>query len=225
MYTIRYYNNGKGGVMKKFSLEECNDKKRLELIAKELKSGKIFVFPTSTLYGIGCTAYDKNAVDRIYKIKNRPYEKSLIVLVSNIKMAKSITKNISNLEEKLMQEFWPGNLTIILEKEDVIPDIVTSGTQYVAVRMDSNSTINKIIDNINSPIVAPSANFSGDDSVSKSSKLNKKLLESVDYFIDAGEIENGECSTLVKCENQKIVILREGKIKKEDIESKGFMVI
>ena len=140
-------------------------------------------------------------------------------------MVRSITQNISETEEKLMSEFWPGGLTLILEKSSVIPDIITSGSDYVGVRIDENSTIRKIIEETNTPIVAPSANISGEPSVTKSEDLNSKILESADYLIDGGQILKGTCSTIVKCENGNIKILREGKISNDELIMKGFSVL
>lgn len=211
--------------MKKIKLNECQNSECIKEIKAGLENGKIFVFPTSTLYGIGCSIFCEDSIKKVYEIKKRPNNKPLIVLASNLNMVRSITQNISETEEKLMSEFWPGGLTLILEKSSVIPDIITSGSDYVGVRIDENSTIRKIIEETNTPIVAPSANISGEPSVTKSEDLNSKILESTDYLIDGGQILKGTCSTIVKCENGNIKILREGKISKDELIMKGFSVI
>ena len=195
----------------------------IEEVADGIKNGKTVVFPTETVYGIAANALDEIACEKVFKIKNRPDNKALIVLVSNYDMLEKIVKPVSDLERKLMEAFWPGALTIILEKkkECNIPDTVTAGKSSIGVRMTSGKIAKLLIQKSGVPIVAPSANLSGNPTGTKIEHIIEELGDRVDYILDCGNIENGKESTIVKVEDEKIIILREGKITKGELEKVG----
>lgn len=202
--------------MKILKKEEINES-IIEEISSEIKKGKIVIFPTETIYGIGTTALDDKACEKIYTIKGRPANRPMIVLISNIEMLKELTEEVGIIEQKLIDAFWPGPLTIIFKKKQGISDIVTGGLDTVGVRMTSGEVIQKIIQKSGVPIVAPSANLTGKDAGTKIDIIKKELGKNVDYILDYGDIDNEVPSTLVKVENDNITILREGKITKEEI--------
>lgn len=191
----------------------------LEILASELKNGKIFVLPTSTLYGICANAFNEDAVNKIYKIKKREYTKPLIVLVDGIEMLKKVVRNITKKHEEMINKFWPGSLTIIFKRSNFVPRIVTAQKESIAVRMDSSYIVNKLITMAKVPIVAPSANISGNLNISSIGDLEKQIVENVDYIIDGGVISSLEPSTIVKFEKNCVKIIREGKIKKKELEN------
>ena len=187
-------------------------------IANDLKEGKLIVFPTDTVYAIGTNAYNKEACERIYEVKGRPKNKPLIVLISNISMLKEIVDNISHVEQKLIDTFWPGSLTIKFKKKDgVISNVVSAGDTYVRVRLIKEGIAYKLIELSGVPIVAPSANLSGSLTGTKIENINNELGSKVDYILDYGDIESDTVSTIVQVEGEKVHIIREGKIKKEEI--------
>ena len=141
--------------------DENNIEEKLQAAAKVIKQGGLVLFPTETVYGLGANGLDKNATSKIFKAKGRNLNNPLILHISNFDMLDLICKNISDLEYKLMNAFWPGPFTIILEKKDNIPDNVTAFLPTVAVRMPSHKIANKLIEISNVPIAAPSANISG----------------------------------------------------------------
>lgn len=194
------------------------EEKELVFLANELRNGKIFVLPTSTIYGICCNALNKDAVKKVYDLKKRESNKPLIVLVDSLDMLNDITYGLNNLEQKIVSKFWPGPLTIILKKKDIVPNIVTANSDTLGIRIDSNEIVNKLIERSRVPIVAPSANISGNNNIESIEDLEKEIVEKVDYIIDCGRIENKLESTLIKVENNEINILREGKIKRKEIE-------
>lgn len=202
---------------KYFNLEKNIKISELEQIGEEIKNGKIVIFPTETVYGIGTNALDEKACARIFNIKGRSTGKALIVLVSNYEMLENIAMEINQTEKKLMEKFWPGALTIILKKKDIIPDIVTGGGKDVGVRMTSGGVARLLIEKSKVPIVAPSANLSGEQTGVSPKVIMKKLGDKVDYVIDIGDIKSDLTSTIVKVEDNKIRILREGKITKEKL--------
>lgn len=198
--------------------EEIDDDAIFE-IANALKEGKLVVFPTDTVYGIGTNAYSKDACEKIYEVKGRPKYKPLIVLISDISMLKEIVKDISLTEQKLIDVFWPGPLTIkFKKKEGVLPNIISAGDEYVRVRLMNESIIHKLIKNAGVPVVAPSANISGSLTGTKIENIASELGGKVDYILDCGDIESDIVSTIVQVEDDKVIIIREGKIKREELE-------
>jgi len=186
--------------------------------AEFIKQGKIVVFPTETVYGIGTNGLNEKAVERLYEVKQRPLNKPITLLVSNMKMVELVAKDITEIEYKIMQKFFPGPLTIILKKKDIVPDIVTSGQDTVGVRMPSGEISRKLVEKAGVPIAAPSANITGEPSGTNIQDVKRYFDGRVDYFIDGGESELGVSSTIVQVINGKIKILRQGSITLEQIE-------
>lgn len=202
---------------KHFRREEVDCKIIFE-IASALKEGKLVVFPTDTVYGIGTNAYDKIACEKIYKVKGRPKYKPLIVLISDVSMLKEMVDYISPTERVLIDSFWPGSLTIkFKKKEGVLPDIVSAGDAYVRVRLIHEGLLYDLIRTAGVPIVAPSANLSGSLTGTKVENIIRELGEKVDYILNCGDIDSDMVSTIVQVENEEVLIIREGKIKKEDL--------
>ena len=190
----------------------------LEQAAELIKQGKIVVFPTETVYGIGTNGLNANAVKKLYEVKKRPINKPISLLVSDIKMVEQIAKDITEIEYKIMEKFFPGPLTIILKKKDIVPDIVAAGQDTVGVRMPSGEIARKLVEIAGVPIAAPSANISGEPSGTNLQEIKKHFNENVDYFIDGGESELGIASTIVQVVNGEITILRQGNITLEQIK-------
>jgi L-threonylcarbamoyladenylate synthase len=195
-------------------------KQELEEAAEEIKKGNLVIFPTETVYGIGANALDKNAVKKIFKAKGRAQDNPLIVHVANIDMVKTIVENIGTLEQKLIEKFWPGPLTIIMKRKDnkIIPNIVTANLDTVGIRMPSNLIAKELIEKAGVPIAAPSANVSGKPSGTNIEDIKEEFEGKVSYIVDGGSTDIGLESTVIKVENDKIDILRPGKITKEQLE-------
>lgn len=189
----------------------------LEQAAELIKQGKIVVFPTETVYGIGTNGLDENAVKRLYEVKQRPLNKPISLLVSNMEMVNLIAKDITEIEYKIMKKFFPGPLTIILKKKDIIPDIVTSGQDTVGVRMPSGNIAKELVEKAGVPIAAPSANITGMPSGINLEQIKKDFEGKVDYFIDGGNSEIGLASTIVQVIDGEPKILRQGSITLEQI--------
>ncbi len=190
---------------------------KLKEPAKIIRDGGIVIFPTETVYGIGTNGLDEKAIKKIYEVKQRSFNKPISLLVNNIEMVNKIAKNISKLEYEIMETFFPGPLTIILEKRSIIPNILTANTNTVGIRMPSSEIAKKLIEYAGVPIATPSANISGRPSGTNIRDIQKDFEGKVDYFIDNGESKIGIPSTIVKVINEKIHILREGSISKEQI--------
>ena len=185
-------------------------------IANALKSGKLVVFPTDTVYGIGTNAYDEEACEKIYEVKGRPKYKPLIVLISDVSILEEMVDDISPVEQKLINSFWPGPLTIkFKKKEGTLPDIVSAGDTYLRARLIKEDLMYKIIQTAGVPVVAPSANLSGSLTGTKIENIVNELGDKVDYILDCGDIESDTVSTIVQVEEGKVIVIREGKITKD----------
>lgn len=193
------------------------DNVKIEELGQALRDGKLVVFPTETVYGIGANGLDENAVKKIYVAKGRSSDNPLILHISSLEMLPKITTNINSVEKKLMDAFFPGPFTLILNKTSIVPDVVTGGLDTVAVRMPSNEIAKNIIDSAGSPIAAPSANISGKPSGTIVSDILNELGNKVDYIVDGGMCNIGLESTVVRVIDGLPTILRPGKITKEQI--------
>lgn len=198
-------------------LQERDVVKLLEVAVELIKKGKIVVFPTETVYGIGTNGLDEKAIKRLYEIKQRPLNKPISLLVSNMEMVNLIAKDITETEYKIMEKFFPGPLTIILKKKEIVPDILTAGQDTVGVRMPSGEIARKLVEYANVPIATPSANISGEPSGTNLQEIKKHFEGKVDYFIDGGNSELGLASTIVQVIDGKPQILRQGSITLEEI--------
>ncbi|MEG1015373.1 MAG: L-threonylcarbamoyladenylate synthase [Bacilli bacterium] len=189
----------------------------LNEIVDAIKEGKLIIFPTETVYGIGASIYNENALKNIFITKNRAQDNPLIVHVSSIEMIRTIVENISPVEEKLINTFMPGPFTLILPKKSNISPIITANSEYVGVRMPNNIIIKTIIESSNTPLAAPSANLSTKPSCTTLKDILEDFNNKVEYIIDGGDSLIGIESTVVKVINEIPVILRPGKITPEDI--------
>ncbi|KNY28524.1 L-threonylcarbamoyladenylate synthase [Pseudobacteroides cellulosolvens] len=194
------------------------DIKNIGIAADILKSGGLVAFPTETVYGLGANALDEKAVSEIFVAKGRPSDNPLIVHVCNVEMVKRLVKNIPELAFKLMEKFWPGPLTLIMEKSSRVPEIITAGLSTVAIRMPSHPIALKIIEESQVPVAAPSANISGKPSPTEAKHVIEDLMGKVELIIDGGSSQVGLESTVLDVTVNPPMILRPGGITKEQLE-------
>lgn len=195
------------------------DENQLKEIAQNIKKGKIAVFPTETVYGIGTNGLDEGAVEKLFKIKKRPKEKPVSLLVSDIDMINKVAKDISKTEYNIIKKFMPGPLTIILRKKEIVLDILTNGSEFVGIRIPDNEIARKLIEYSGIPIATTSANISGKEANTNLKDIMLEFKDKVDYYIDGGTSKIGKASTVIKVVNNKIEILRTGSITKEQLEN------
>lgn len=196
-----------------------NNIQEIEAASKIIKEGGLVIFPTETVYGIGANGLDKNAVSKIFEVKGRKTDNPLILHITDYKMLSEITEEVTPLEQKLMDAFWPGPLTIILKKKDIVPNIVSANLNTVGVRMPKSEIARSLISSAGVPIAAPSANISGKPSGTNLEDIKAEFNGKVDYFINGGDTEVGLESTVIIVINETVRILRPGKITKEDFLS------
>ena len=202
---------------KYIDLKNTNDYSELKKAANVIKSGGLVLFPTETVYGLGANGLDENAVRKIYIAKGRNFNNPINLLVSDMKMIENVAKDISPLEYKLMETFFPGPFTIILKKSEIVPDIVTAGQNFVGVRMPSGAIAKKLVEYSGVPIAAPSANISGKLSGTSFENILDDFKDKVDLAINGGNSEIGIESTIVKVIDNIPHILRPGSITEEQI--------
>jgi len=178
-------------------------------IVKELEKGKLVITPTDTIYGIMGDATNEETIKKVYEIKRRPLSKPLILLMDSYEMIKDYTQNITNEEESLIKEFMPGLVTIVLEKNNKVNNLITSNTNYVGIRIPNNKDLLEIIKRLGKPVISTSANISEEKTIISTSELEEELKKHIDYIYDGG-IQKGESSTIVKFNEEKLTILREG---------------
>lgn len=197
------------------------DKDELNKVYIVLKNGGIVIFPTETVYGIGGNALDENAVKRIYEVKKRPMEKALSILIGSKEDIKKYAKITNELEQKIIDNFMPGPITLILKKKkNKNFNVFTNNNETIGVRIPDSKIIKEILDKCKFPIAAPSANISGKPSGVNMQEIKKDFDGKADILIDGGICKETKPSTIVKIEKDEIVILREGCISKEEIQAK-----
>ena len=205
--------------MNKFiDLRNKDDLSELEYAANVIKSGGLVLFPTETVYGLGANGLDESAVKKIYAAKGRSFNNPINLLVNDMEMIKSVAKNISPLENELMEAFFPGPFTIILNKREIVPDIVTAGQSTVGVRMPSGIIARKLVEYSGVPIAAPSANISGKISGTNFEDIFDDFKNKVDCAINGGNSSIGIESTIVKVIDNIPHILRPGSITAQQIQ-------
>ncbi|AVQ37654.1 threonylcarbamoyl-AMP synthase [Clostridium botulinum] len=177
-----------------------------------LRQGGLVVFPTETVYGLGANALDKDAVKKIFEAKGRPQDNPLIVHISKVKDIEKLVEEIPPIAQKLMDKFWPGPMTIILKKKDIIPNETSAGLDSIGIRMPSNKIAMELISMAGVPIAAPSANLSGKPSPTDLETCIEDLDGRVNMILGGDNSEVGVESTVIDCTINPPCILRPGGI-------------
>ncbi|MGF7183947.1 L-threonylcarbamoyladenylate synthase [Desulfitispora alkaliphila] len=182
-----------------------------------LSQGGAVAFPTETVYGLGANALDPEAVAKIFQAKGRPQDNPLIVHISSREQLEGLVREVNLMAEKLMEAFWPGPLTIVLPKSQLVPKEVTAGLDTVAVRMPDHQVALALIEVAQVPVAAPSANTSGRPSPTEAAHVQQDLGGRVDALVDGGTAQVGLESTVVDVSSKVPTVLRPGSITVEMI--------
>ncbi len=184
-----------------------------------LKQGQLVAIPTETVYGLAANALDKNAVIEIFNAKQRPSFDPLIVHIGNKSDVSLYARQIPTNAQKLMDTFWPGPLTVILPKQEIVPDEVTSGLETVGIRMPNHSLTLQLLNQLDFPLAAPSANPFGYISPTTPQHVFAQLQNKIPMILDGGSCEVGVESTIVGFEGELPVVYRLGGLTIEDIRN------
>ncbi|MFP4558638.1 MAG: L-threonylcarbamoyladenylate synthase [Archaeoglobaceae archaeon] len=195
--------------------EEPEDDK-IAIAADIIKKGGLVAFATETVYGLGADALNQEAVRKLFEVKQRPSENPLIIHVARKEQIYEVVE-VNETAEKLIEEFFPGPIALIMNKKDIVPDEVSAGLEKVAVRMPDNKVALKLIQ-MSSPLAAPSANITGRSSPNTTEHVLEDLEGKIEAVIDSGETKMGIESTVVDTTVEPVEILRPGPITPEMIE-------
>ena len=191
---------------------------KIRIAAEVLRKGGLVAFPTETVYGLGADALNAAAVRKIFEVKGRPFDNPLIVHIADRKEVCRLAKEIPDNARELMNEFWPGPLTLVLKKSEVVPDVTTGGLDTVAVRMPDNKIALAMIKEAGVAVAAPSANIFSKPSPTSAAHVAHDLYGKVDVIIDGGVARIGVESTVVDLTTTPPTLLRPGGISLEDLK-------
>ncbi len=205
----------------KTKILEINPKRidltRIKMAAEEIKKGNLVAFPTETVYGLGADAYNREAVAKIFKVKGRPFNDPLITHIADIKELYKLSEQIPSVALKLAKTFWPGPLTLVLKKSEIVSDIITAGLDTVAVRMPADNIALSLIREAQTPIVAPSANIFGRTSPTNAQHVEDDLGGKIEVIIDGGKTKVGVESTVLDVTITPARVLRAGGVSVEQL--------
>lgn len=190
--------------------EEKIDKEGIERAGEILKNGGLVAFPTETVYGLGGNALDPQASMKIYAAKGRPSDNPLIIHIADMESLDKIVREIPSKARILAEKYWPGPLTMILQKADIVPAETTGGLESVAVRFPSDKIAQALIQAAGGYVAAPSANTSGRPSPTKAEHVIADLADKIDMIVDGGEVGIGLESTIVDFTEEIPTVLRPG---------------
>jgi L-threonylcarbamoyladenylate synthase len=177
-----------------------------------LDKGELVAIPTETVYGLAANAFNKEAVDKIYNLKKRPKNNPLIIHCHSIEQIEKLVTEIPKDAYELANQFWPGPLTILLKKNELIPEFITSGSEYAAFRIPNHPLTLELLKQLDYPLVAPSANPSNRISPTKAIHVYDYFKDTIPYILDGGDCTEGIESTIVHFDEQNAKILRPGSI-------------
>ena len=190
----------------------------LSYAADVIMRGGLVAVPTDTVYGLAGNGLDHDAVAKIYEVKNRPMVKPIILLISDISVAQAFCETIPESARRLAEAFWPGALSIVLQKRDTVPDIVTAGGPTVGVRCPNHPKTLELLRLIGVPLAAPSANITDMPSPKTAEDVLSYFDGKIDCVIDGGQCSVGVESTIVELTAQPYVIRRHGAVREEEIQ-------
>ena len=185
--------------------------------AEALAKGRAVVFPTTGLYGLGANALDPRAVERIFDIKNRPAAMPILVLVSSRREASALVRGILPAAKRLMERFWPGPLTIVMEASSLAPPLLCAGTGKIGVRMDAHPVAMALVRANGGPVTGTSANLSGQPAPARVEELDQEVARRCAVVLDAGELSGGPGSTIVDVTVDPPAILRQGAVPQNQV--------
>ncbi|MBP5678257.1 MAG: threonylcarbamoyl-AMP synthase [Bacilli bacterium] len=187
----------------------------LEEIVTLLDQDGLIVFPTDTVYGLACNCYSKKGIEKIFQVKKRDHKKPINVLTDSLEKIKEIAY-VSAKEEELIEKYMPGALTVILDKKENIPGILTAELNTVGVRIPKDDIALEILRRVPYPLATTSVNESGESAGIQLSDFQKLLEGKVEIMIDGGPSKLQVASTIIRVENNQIKVLREGSLKIEE---------
>jgi len=189
----------------------------IEKAGKLLKSGEVVGIPTETVYGLAADATNPDAVSKIFVAKGRPQDNPLIVHIADKDDIEKYAHDIPEIAYRIADKFWPGPLTMVLPKKDIIPEVTSGGLNTVGIRFPSNTIAQKIIKSAGAPLAAPSANLSGKPSTTTAKHVYDDMNGRISAIVDGGACSVGVESTVISFSGEDVIILRPGFVSREDL--------
>lgn len=193
-------------------------KKPLETIQSVLDSGGVIAFPTDTFYGLGANPFNPEAISKIFRIKQRPADKPLLVLIHSPDQVDRLTDQITPLAKLLMRSFWPGSLTLLFKAAPGLPSELTAGTGKVGIRLPAHLFTLQLLEGLDCPLTAPSANISGHKEPTALWEFPSTLGEELDLLVDGGPAPGGKPSTILDATTNPPILVREGAVSRKDLQ-------
>ena len=185
--------------------------------AAVIKKGGVVAFPTRCLYGLGADPFNPEAVDRIFKIKQRPAAKPILLLIDDPARLAPLVSRITASAADIMKRFWPGRVTLVFEASDRVPDDLMAGTGKIGIRLAGHPVAAELARAVAAPITGTSANLSGQPGCHRIEDLPPAVIEQLDLILDAGPLRGGRGSTVVEVTGDIPRVLREGVVSKKEI--------
>jgi len=196
---------------------EYPDPDQIAEAAGVIKRGGSVVFPTTCLYGLGADAFNPEAIDSIFGIKQRSYQKPILVLIHDKKEVNRLVRHVPPAASCIMDTFWPGRVTIVFEADDTLPANLTAGTGKIGVRLCGHAVAYALAKAVNGPVTGTSANLAGHGGCSQIPELDSQVRDAPDLILDAGPLKGGIGSTVIDVTGEIPKILREGIVPEKDI--------
>lgn len=196
---------------------ESPEARAIEFAAQLIRRGEVVAIPTDTFYGLAADPFNLAAVDRIYSIKGRPERRALPVLVTSVEQAQELALFLPETFHRLVEKFWPGALTLVVEAAAKVPLKVTGNTGRIALRLPDSRIAHAVISAVGTPITGTSANLSGFAACSSGEQVQKQLGDRLPLIIDAGDTKARMASTIAELRDDGWRILREGVVSEQQI--------
>jgi tRNA threonylcarbamoyl adenosine modification protein (Sua5/YciO/YrdC/YwlC family) len=190
----------------------------LKYAAEKLTHGEVVAIPTDTVYGLAADPFNLSAVEEIFKVKGRPEERALPILVNSLDQAMLLAREVPRNFLRLAERFWPGALTLVVDASHRLPLKVTANTGRIALRWPRSEVVGRLIEEFDGPLTGTSANLSGSPACTSAEQVYAQLGDRLNLIVDAGEARAGVPSTIVELHADTWKILREGAISRSEIE-------
>lgn len=189
----------------------------IQAAADIIRNGGVIAFPTRCLYGLGADAFNPEAVERIFKIKQRPAENPILILIDDPKRLERLVAHISDAAKVILEHFWPGRVTLVFDASAEVPDYLTAGTGKIGIRLAGHPVAAALARAIQGPITGTSANLSGQPGCHQIEDLQPGVAEHLNLILDAGPLKGGQGSTVVDVTGEVPRVLREGVVTEKEI--------
>jgi L-threonylcarbamoyladenylate synthase len=186
---------------------------------KILQKKGIVIFPAKCLYGVAANALDETAIEKVFHLKQRPLNNPILVLIQDRKMLYDLVTSIPNQADKLMDTFWPGNITLVFKAKTHISKLLTAGTGKIGIRVPLHPVARALVNAVPFPLTGTSANLSGQKGCSRMDQLPLSIIDQADLVLDAGNLKGGRGSTIIDVTTSPAAIIREGEVTAEQIKA------